>query len=97
MRPWSTSDFNFRRRLAACLGIATLLFATFAAAAHQDDPNSSAPCQICYVSHLPLLSEQISPGLPAPIGLGRIAPAANEIPGLDPVTSLTSSRAPPSA
>jgi hypothetical protein len=94
---WSKSDFNFRVRIAAFLGIAILLFATFAAAGHQDDPNSSAPCQLCYVSHLPLLNEQISPGLPAPIGLGRIAPAPNEMPGLDPVTRHTPSRAPPAA
>jgi hypothetical protein len=79
------------------VAILALLFASTIAILHHHDPHSSSVCRICYLIHLPLLSERVCVQLP-PFGEATgEAPVVNDSPGIDRVTDHSSPRAPPVA
>jgi hypothetical protein len=87
-----------RRRIAACVAIVVLLFATSAGLWHHHDSDSSATCQICHVvHHQPLVQEHVRAQLPELVATMQPIPAQSQRVALDPITLHASPRAPPSA
>jgi len=87
-----------RRRLAVCVAIALLLFATSVGLWHHHDSDSSATCQVCHVAHhQPLVQAQVRAQAIRPVAVRAALPVEAQSSALDPITHHASPRAPPSA
>ena len=87
-----------RRRLAACVAIVVLLFATSVGLWHHHDSDSSATCQVCHVAHhQPLVQTQVRTQVVRPVAIRAALPVEAQSSALDPVALHASPRAPPSA
>jgi len=95
------SDFASCKRIAACLAIAILLFATSVGLWHRHDsnsPDSEATCQICHIAHHQVLVQpQASAHLPQPIVFARTVSPLAPVVALDLATLHDCPRAPPAA
>ncbi|HXN25165.1 MAG TPA: hypothetical protein VOA41_20720 [Candidatus Dormibacteraeota bacterium] len=82
----------------AVLGVAllALLFAMAAGAvSHGDDNNSSRPCAICQLAHMPILDPGIPELIPSLAFVAPYAPNEQLVIDLDPWFHQHPSRAPP--
>jgi len=93
-----SSQHGSRRRLAACVAIVVLLFATSVGLWHHHDSDSSATCQVCHVAnHQPLVQAQVRAQIARPVAIRAALPVEAQSSALDPVALHASPRAPPSA
>ena len=92
------SKHGSHRRLAVCVAIALLLFATSVGLWHHHDSDSSATCQVCHVAHhQPLVQAQVRAQVTQPVAIRAALPIEAQSSALDPVALHASPRAPPSA
>lgn len=101
LKLFSKAEFDARRRIAACLAIAFLLFATSVGVWHRhnsNSPDSEATCQICHIAHhQPLIQAEMGASLSAPVSVRweLHVPAQSIL--REPIALHASPRAPPAA